>query len=592
VTATAAGLPVATSVTVLTNTIDSSTAGEKFAYSPAPVAGVVSVQAGSTATISYILVNVQANVPVNFTLTGTHPALTYAGLFSNGDNSIVAFTNSSGIASAVLTVDTDANLPAWTHVTALVNQTATNYLGAGVVSDKIVTIPGLLSKLQIVVSYAADFSNSAQVTNLAVNGTKLFVDTILTDAYNNTVPNPGPSQILVTLTASAGTLSSGSPTIPAKCVDLTDTSPPLATPPPAGCIPFGTVTWLTPVTVGTVLTLTASTTLPALSNSITLTTVSSLPMLTVQKPAAPTTPDGSTTVYSQFQTVTFTGVANVSLGYAHTGVNKVTLVSLGYSANGSAWKSHPLTGSDTVWSVAIAFKPGLSTVQFNVTDSLGNVYVAPKMNVLVDPSAPKIGFTTLNKATVTNGSPVTAWAYDLVGGFNTSSVVVKANNVALPAADVAVSPLTNTLGSNSSFVISITGLTAGTWTLTMTASSYAGIAAAAVPITVTVTVAPGSTFTSAAGAAQCTSGGFTGDCITFVNNQASTETVNVYFVWYNTAGQIVNIGAQLNVSFAAGASASFFSAYGSAGSYSVQAFVRDTSNNALSAQYSATVTVP
>jgi len=88
-----------------------------------------------------------------------------------------------------------------------------------------------------------------------------------------------------------------------------------------------------------------------------------------------------------------------------------------------------------------------------------------------------------------------------------------------------------------------------------------------------------------------TSSGFTGVSATFTNTGVAS-TVNVYFAWYNSGNQIVNVGGQLNVAFAAGGGATFFSSYSTPGTYTVQVFVQGTSGNALSTSYSATVTIP
>jgi Tfp pilus assembly protein PilV len=297
-------------------------------------------------------------------------------------------------------------------------------------------------------------------------------------------------------------------------------------------------------------------------------------------------------MYSKFTAVTFRGLANVSVGYATKGPNKVNIVRVGYKLNSNPWKSMSIAvpAPQVTWSFAVALSAGLNTIQFNATDSKGNVNTTATYQVLVDSAAPKMGFSTANNAIINAGTPVTAWAYDLEGDFNASSVVVKANNVALPAADVVVTG-SNTLGANSSFAIAIT-LTAGTWTLTLSASDYAGnTGSAASSIKVTVNVPQDQTFTSS-GAAQCTvNGAFTGDCITFTNNAATAQTATFIFVWYNAAGQVVAITGS-SATVAAGGQYSASSAFSAAGSYTVQAFVISANNSALSVQYPATITIP
>jgi len=603
ITGTATGFATASSKTITTWGINflNSVADLSYLHPATPK----SVPAGSYITITAKLALDQGNVPVFFAIQKAASSSKYSGTFSNGFANMTASTDEKGVASVNLTVSTFAGsltMPAAYAVVGIEypcgypslkcnangGTTAQTGYGTGVIT----TEPGTAVQLVFKVSYdntcntgidqwGCNFKSTVLPpvgSGDAVNGTTIYFDILAEDHYNNPTFISSLSNTEVTVSPTTG-LSASNLYIAAGLVSVAGNN-------------FGPVSWAMSDAVNTPMTLTATATLPggSVSNSTTVTTVSALPTLSISPGDYVVY---NSVIYSKYSSITFNGMANASLGYASTGPDKVSIVTVGYSLNGGVWHTHAISvpAWSVTWSFAVALPTGLNTVQFNATDSKGNVASTPIYQVIVDPAAPKTGFTTTTGSTVANGTPVTAWAYDLYGDFNTSSVVVKANGVALPAADIAVTG-TNTLGKNSSFAISITGLTAGTWTLSMTASTYAGVTAAAVSIKVTVTVAPGSTFTSSLGAAQCTSGGFTGDCITFVNNAASAETVNVYFVWYNAAGQIVNIGAQLNVSFAAGASASFFSAYGSAGSYSVQAFVRDTSNNALSQQYSATVTVP
>jgi hypothetical protein len=172
-----------------------------------------------------------------------------------------------------------------------------------------------------------------------------------------------------------------------------------------------------------------------------------------------------------------------------------------------------------------------------------------------------------------------------------AGVVITSFGYSLNGAAEVTAPLTGANTTGAGFTSFTVTLNQGSNTIKIYATDSAANTGSAT-FTFTVSTAPPSvtTFTST-GAAQCTSAGFTGDCATFTNTKGA-QTVNVYFVWYNSADQIVNIGGQLNVSFAAGGSQTFFSAYTAPGTYTVQVFVRDTSNNALSIQYAATVTIP
>jgi len=107
----------------------------------------------------------------------------------------------------------------------------------------------------------------------------------------------------------------------------------------------------------------------------------------------------------------------------------------------------------------------------------------------------------------------------------------------------------------------------------------------------TATYSAEGTFTSPGGS-QLSLSGLAGASVSFSNGATSPETVNVWFVWYNTAGQVVSIGAQLGASFAPGQILNFSDTYSEPGTYTVKVFVTDPLYNALSASYSAMVAIP
>ena len=100
---------------------------------------------------------------------------------------------------------------------------------------------------------------------------------------------------------------------------------------------------------------------------------------------------------------------------------------------------------------------------------------------------------------------------------------------------------------------------------------------------------PPSEFTST-GASQSQAGGMAGASAPWTNNGGSA-TVKVWFVWYNSADQVVSVEAQKGVTFAPGETIPFTVAYGVPGTYTVKTFVTDMNYNALSAVYATTVTV-
>jgi len=168
-------------------------------------------------------------------------------------------------------------------------------------------------------------------------------------------------------------------------------------------------------------------------------------------------------------------------------------------------------------------------------------------------------------------------------------VVVVSFTYSLNGAANVTAPLVGTNSSGAGFSSFPIALNNGTNTLKIFGTDSNGNTGVGT-FTFTVThPPPGQTFTSP-GANSATSNGFTGVNATFTNTGPS-ETVNVFFVWYNTNNQVVSVGAQLNVAFASGGTAPFFSTYQSSGTYTVKVFVQDTAGNALSISYSATVTI-
>jgi hypothetical protein len=589
ITASASGYATTSSKTVMTWGFNFLGAADiVYLHNAAPK----EVVAGGTTTVQVKFTIPQANVPVNFfilkpaaagyacapTCTSPH----YNGYFDANPkfNNITVLTSATGIAAADLKVSTVALAWATVGISYPGNYPQAFFDGGKAETGTITSEAGTAVALTFIASYdnhctvedPCNFISIVSNPGFAVNGTTMWFDIQSVDNYSNPAVISTLSNTQVSVTPTTG-LSATTLFIVKGDTAVSGNA-------------FGPVAWSLPATIGTALTLTATAT-GLTSATLSITTVSAMPWIKV---TSPTLTNG--VMYSKFSAVTFRGLANVSKGFATKGPNKVTIVKVGYKLNSNPWKSSSIAvpAPQVSWSFAVALNAGLNTIQFNATDSKGDVNTTAVYQVLVDSAAPKMGFTTANNAVINAGTPVTAWAYDLEGDFNASSVVVKANSVALPAADVVVTG-TNNLGHNSSFTIAIT-LTAGTWTLTLSASDYAGNAgAAASSIKVTVNVPQDETFTSA-GAAQCTvNGAFTGDCITFTNNAATAQTATFLFVWYNVAGQVVAITGS-SATVAAGGQYQASSAFSAAGSYTVQAFVISANNSALSVQYAATITIP
>jgi len=237
-------------------------------------------------------------------------------------------------------------------------------------------------------------------------------------------------------------------------------------------------------------------------------------------------------------------------------------------------------GSATI--TASTTQPGISSGK----DALSVVTINPLVSCVSKALVPcTTTFSSTGTYTATiNGTAIPSPA-------SAAGVSIVSFTYSLNGAAQVSAPLTAANSTGAGFTSFSVTLNQGSNTVKIYATDSAGnTGSATFTFTVTTAVVSPTTFTST-GAAQGTSAGFTGDTVTFTNT-AGARSVNIFFVWYNSANQIVNIGAQLNVNFAASGSQTFFSAFTAPGTYTVQAFVRDTSNNAASTSYSATVTIP
>jgi len=188
-------------------------------------------------------------------------------------------------------------------------------------------------------------------------------------------------------------------------------------------------------------------------------------------------------------------------------------------------------------------------------------------------SSVTINATAIPSPAAPLGTVVVSFEYSLNGAANVTAPLSKTNSTGAGFASFTVTLVSgvNTIKIYATDSNSKTG--GGTFTFTYTV------------------VLPGHQFTST-GASEATQNGFTGDEVSFTN-QLGASTVNIYFVWYNSADQVIAISAQLNAAYTSGQVQTFFNAGTTTpGTYTVQTFIRDTSNNALSTSYAATVTIP
>jgi hypothetical protein len=318
-------------------------------------------------------------------------------------------------------------------------------------------------------------------------------------------------------------------------------------------------------------------------------TVSKTPSLVVTSPA----PLGGV-IYSSGTTTTFTGQANVSLGYPTTGINAIYIKSVGYKVGSGIWHSAIITPAQShlLWSVVAALSVGLNTVRFNTTDTNGNTVLSSSYTVLVDTSAPVIHFTTpANGIINATSSPLTATIVETEGDLNATSVTVWYNGTQLTPSAVTVFPANN-LGTNTTYTVTA-ALPSGHWNVQVQAMDLAGNTATAVQEFVTVVVATDMSFVVTGTPSQVTIAGFPATQATIKSNLPAAMTVLVtatatdaHGVQQNsfpTSTQSINPGSSVSVDLVFAGLAP--------GTYTVTITVYSTLNVPLSVPTTTTLTV-
>jgi len=400
-----------------------------------------------------------------------------------------------------------------------------------------------------------------------VNGSTAYVDAAYADAYGNLVTTAPANQIQIGLAASVGALSATQVYIQAHQLSTNATGS------------FGSILWTLPNTVGTTATITASANVngKAVQGTASVMTVSAYPTINVTSPKVV-----SGLLYAPSSFVTFQGIANATSGSAST-----TIATIGYKVGTGGWLSVATASAhNTPWTVPIVLSAGLNTVQFNVTDSAGKTTVTPSYQVLVDSSVPTFGVISVASGASVATVNVTASEGDL----NASSVTATANGTAISASSITVSG-TNKPGSSVTYLVSISGLARGTWTLAVTAKTLAGLSATGTgTVTVTVQTTNPNAFSYPAPAKYYMLGTYHTVNVTITNTQAASSTVVVLAVVHNAAGQTLEVTSSSAV-VAAGATISAYPVINlPSGTYSVNVFVWSTSGASLSQTETVSIT--
>jgi hypothetical protein len=539
-------------------------------------------QAGKTATLDYQLTLVQKGVPVEFSVDPSSTAVNGDGGFAKAVHTW-GYTDATGKATAVYTVDTGAGAIGIfnANVSAPINGAggSTHYLGgSGPAGDPnhVITVAGAPSTFNVEVKYTTALNDGAtpNIKN-SVNGTTVYVNVFITDAYGNAATNPGPNQIQITLTPSAGVLSATTVYIVASGSDTKTT--------------IGAIAWTLPKAITSGITLTASGVLSGVTKTgkATVNTVSALPTFAVTSPKPL-----SGVIYSKTTAVVFLGQANASIGYPST----VKITSVGYKIGTNPWQTAPIvTNNQITWSIAAVMTAGLNTIKFNATDSNSNTFVSSSYKVLVDSSPPDINFVTKNNANLSSGATVTANVIDKEGDLNATSVNALATNLntaATKSLSVAVSG-TNNVGSSVTYGVTLSGLVAGNWSIALGATDYAGNTnTTTITVHVIVPFAQSVVINSAA---KGTLGAFTGISVSATNLWTTSQNLVVFAVFKNSAGQTVAV-ATGGLTLSAGGSGTAFATSSDvtglpSGSYTVSVFVITTSNNPVSLATSISVSL-
>jgi len=178
---------------------------------------------------------------------------------------------------------------------------------------------------------------------------------------------------------------------------------------------------------------------------------------------------------------------------------------------------------------------GLSTVQFNATDSKSNVVLSTVYNVLVDSTAPTITNVTPSGSVLNPGQLFSATIVDTEGDLNTTygahGYEVTYNGTVLAASAVHLTG-SNNPGSSVTYTLTAALPTSvgnpGHWDVVVSAEDLAGNAATGTTDAVTVTVAFGDSIIFNSGATYGANGAYKGVTVSVTNEWNTAQTIVVY----------------------------------------------------------------
>jgi len=200
----------------------------------------------------------------------------------------------------------------------------------------------------------------------------------------------------------------------------------------------------------------------------------------------------------------------------------VCINSIGYKVGSSSWQSAAIApGNSITWSVAATAPTGLSTIQFNTTDSKTNVAVTQTYTVLVDATPPTFTFASATS----NTGCLSVTIATAEGDFNTASFTATFGSTTIPTSSISWLG-TQTLGTAGSIAADICGLTTSTNVLTVSGSTYTGVSATnSESLTVTVPYADSITFGNVA--TFGTAGAATGITVSVTNSWSTSQNLYI-----------------------------------------------------------------
>ena len=570
--------------------------------SPAPVPTPTSVLAGKSTKVTVTLTGaLQKGVPVTIYLNGESSYATTSGAedytssgFTGGTaTSITNSTDKNGVVEVTFAVDTLAKATAYFNDTVAAPSNANGPTGALTGSGDSTgasTTAGSVASF-IVTSYYTGGSPPSNPTTKSVNASTLYLDAVLADKYGNAEGTCSQTQqIQVNLAqsgvGSGGLLSATSVYIaPGKCDTAASGS-------------YGPIQWTMPNAFGNV-TVTANAVIngAAVKGTDKVTVYSPVPSMAIVSPVPL-----SNVIYSKNVFTSFGGWAAVSTGVQQSATSCtspndcVTTIDYGYTSGSTKGSGSAIfsAANNATWSVAISLPTGLSTVTFNATDANGFTVKSATFTVLVDTSAPDINFATAANANLTSGTTVTANVVDKLGDLNATSVSAVATNIDTSATKTLTASVngTNSPGNSVTYGVALSGLTTGNWSVKLSATDYAGNTNSST-LTVHVRVSFSQSFVITGTPTSTTIGGFPGISASYQNLTPTSQSVVVFAVFKNSAGQTAGIGTG-SLTVGAGSTQSVFIADPiglASGTYTVNIFVFTTGNLPVSVSTTISVTV-